>query len=169
AERERVAERPVELAEHVYEATKQRIDLGNLASSELIEAEAQVAANRRDLIIAQTNTQLQEVELKSFITKITGDDVAALPIEPLDALAANIDEPVPALGEALKAGMRRAPVRLAELGLENQKIAETFTRSNLKPTLSAFAEVNSFSLSPGFSTALKQIWQYAYPEFSVGV
>ena len=167
-ERERVAEQALALAERVYETTKQRIDLGNLASSELITAEAQVAANRRDLIIAQTNTQLQEEELKNFITKLTTSDVASLPIEPLDALAGNIESPIPPLDEAMKAALRRAPIRLAELGLENQKIAETFTRSNLRPTLSAFAEINSFSLSPALSNTLKQMWQYSYPEYTVG-
>jgi outer membrane protein TolC len=167
-EREKVAQQALDLAERIYETTKQRIDIGTLASTELITAEAQVAANRRDLIIAQTNTQLQEVELKSFITKVAGADLAALPIEPLDALAGNLGAPIPPLDEALKTAMRRTPIRLGELGLENQKIAETFTRSNLRPTLSAFVEVNSFSLSPGLSTTLKQMWQYTYPEFSVG-
>jgi outer membrane protein TolC len=167
-EREKVAQQSLSLAERIYDTTKQRIEIGTLASTELITAEAQVAANRRDLIIAQTNTQLQEVELKGFIAKVAGPDVAALPIDPLDALAGNLEAPLPPLDEALKAAMRRAPVRLGELGLENQRIAETFTRSNLRPTLSAFAEVNSFSLSPGLSSTLKQMWQYTYPEFTVG-
>jgi outer membrane protein TolC len=167
-ERERVAEQAVALAETIYQTTRQRIDIGTLASSELITAEAQVAASRRDLIIAQTNTQLQEVALKSLITKVVAPDNAPLPLEPLDTLAAKMDTPVPPLGEVLRTAMRKAPIRIAELGLENQKIAETFTRSNLRPTLSAFVEINSFSLSSGLSSTLKQMWQYAYPEYTVG-
>ena len=64
--------------------------------------------------------------------------------------------------------MRRAPIRLAELGLENQRIAETFTRSNLRPTLSAFTQINSFSLFRHAGGALTQMWQFAYPEYSAG-
>jgi outer membrane protein TolC len=108
------------------------------------------------------------VAIKSLITKALGADNAPLPFEPLDTLEANMDTPVPPLDEVLRTAMRKAPIRIAELGLENQKIAETFTRSNLRPTLSAFVEINSFSLSPGLSSALKQMWQYAYPEYTVG-
>jgi outer membrane protein TolC len=167
-ERERVAERALALAETVHQSTKQRIEIGTLASTDLITAEAQVAASRRDLIIAQTNTQLQEVALKSLITKVAGPDIAALPLEPIDALAAKLDTPVPPLDDALRSAMRNALIRQAELGLENQRIAETFTRSNLRPTLSAFFQVNSFSLTGTSSRALTQMWQYAYPEYSAG-
>ena len=168
-ERERVAQEALNLAETIYETTKQRIDLGTLAQSELITAESQVAASRRDLIIAQTSRQLQEVATKSFVTRVAGSDTTDLPFEPLDVLGAKTDIPIPALNEALRTAMRRAPIRVAELGLENQTIAEIFTRSNLRPTLSAFGEINSYSLSPAMSTSLKQMWQYTFPEFSVGL
>jgi outer membrane protein TolC len=80
-----------------------------------------------------------------------------------------MDAPVPPLDEALRTAMRKPNIRQAELGLENQKIAETFARANLRPNLSAFVEINSFSLSPGMSTTLKEMWQYAYPEYGVGL
>ena len=167
-ERERIAAQALSLAERIHESTKQRIEIGSLAATELITAEAQVAASRRDLIIARTNTQLQDVALKSLITKVAGPDVAKLPLEPVDALAAT-QVPIPPLDEALKSAMRRAPIRQAELGLENQRIAETFTRSNLRPTLSAFTQFNSFSLLGRAGGAFSQMWQFAYPEYSAGV
>ena len=166
-ERERVAEQALALAEKIQESTRQRIEIGTLASTELITADAQVAASRRDLIIARTNTQLEEVALKNIITKVVGPDVAALPLEPVDALAA-ASAPIPPLQDALKSAMRRASIRQAELGLENQRIAETFTRSNLRPTLSAFTQFNSYSLFGRASGALTQMWQFAYPEYSAG-
>jgi hypothetical protein len=43
-EREKVAQQALTLAERIYATTKQRIDIGTLASTELITAEAQVAA-----------------------------------------------------------------------------------------------------------------------------
>jgi outer membrane protein TolC len=168
-ERERVADRALALAETIYESTKQRIEIGTLASTELITAEAQVAASKRDLIIARTNTQLQEVALKNLITKSAGQDIAVLPLEPTDALAASLAAPIPPLEDALRSAMRRAPIRQAELGLENQRIAETFTQSNLRPTLSVFTQFNSYSLAGRPAGALTQMWQFAYPEYSAGL
>ena len=167
-EREHIAERALALAETIHRSTQQRIEIGTLAPSELITAEAQVAASRRDLIIAQTNTELQEVALKNLITKTSGPDIADLRLEALDALRQRVDTPLPPLDDALRSAMRRAPIRLAELGLENQRIAETFTRSNLRPTLSAFTQINSFSLFRHAGGALTQMWQFAYPEYSAG-
>jgi len=64
--------------------------------------------------------------------------------------------------------MRRPSVRQAELGLENQQIAQQFTRSNLRPTLSVFTQINSYTLAPGMSDMFRQIIRYAYPEYAVG-
>ena len=168
-EKEKVAEQSLALAETVHESTKQRIAIGALAATELITAEAQVAAGRRDLIIAQTNRQLQEVALKSLITKVAGPDIADLPLEPVDALVTTLAVPVPPLDDALRNAMHKSSIRQAEIALENQEIAETFTRSNLKPTLSVFTQINSATLAPGMGSMFKQMWQYAYPEYAFGM
>ncbi len=96
-ERQRVAERALALAETIYKSTQERIELGKLAASDLITAESQVASTRRDLIVAQTNTQLQEVRLKSLITKMIGPAIDAVPFEPTDALERIIETPIPPL------------------------------------------------------------------------
>jgi outer membrane protein TolC len=63
---------------------------------------------------------------------------------------------------------RKPPVREAEISLRNHQIAETFTRSNLRPTFSVFAEVNSLTLGPGVSDMFRQTVRYAYPEYAIG-
>ena len=168
-EKQRVAEQALALAERIYNGTKTRIEVGTVAQTDLITAEAQVAATRRDLIIAQTNTQLQEITLKSLITKTNGPDVASAPFEATESLAGSVETPVPPLEDALRSAMRRSSIRQAELGLENQKIAQTFTNSNLRPTLSVFTQINSYTLAPGMSGMLKQMFQYAYPEYAFGL
>jgi outer membrane protein TolC len=64
--------------------------------------------------------------------------------------------------------MRRPSIRQAELELENNRIAETFTRSNLRPTVSIFGYVNNYTLAPGIGEMLRQTVQYTYPEYSFG-
>ena len=167
-ERQRVAEQALALAQTTYQSTQQRIEGGIRARAELVPAELQVASARRDLIIAQTNAQLQEVRLKSLITKMIGPEIAAVPFEPTDTLDGTMDTPIPPLDEALRNAMRKPSIREAELELENHQIAETFTRSNLRPTFSIFAEVNNHTLAPGMGEMIRQMSQYAYPEYSVG-
>jgi outer membrane protein TolC len=168
-ETERVAENALGLAERTYEATRQRIDVGSLPSGELVGAASQVAGARRDLIRAQKNRLLQEMTLKSLITKVIGSDIAAMSLEPADALASEIDVPVPPLEDALRSAMRRSSIRQAELELENNKIAETFTRSNLRPTLSIFGYVNNYTLAPGAGEMFRQVVANTYPEYSFGL
>ncbi len=167
-EKQKVAAEALALAETIYHSTEQRIQIGVLAPTDLIAAESQLASSRRDLIIAQTNTQLQEVRLKSLITKVIGPEVAIVPLEPTDVLAGKMETPIPPLADALRKAMRRPSLRQAELGLENQQIAQQFTRSNLRPTLSVFTQINSYTLAPGMSDMFRQMFRYAYPEYAVG-
>ncbi len=167
-ERQRVAERALALAETIYKSTQERIELGKLAASDLITAESQVASTRRDLIVAQTNTQLQEVRLKSLITKMIGPAIDAVPFEPTDALERIIETPIPPLDEVLRNAMHKPAIRRAELALENERIAETFTRSTLRPTLSVYGQANAYTLAPGTSDVFRQMFRFAYPEYGLG-
>src|SRR5581483_6491235 len=47
-EKQRVAEQALAFAQTTYESTKQRIAIGTVAGAEIITADAQVAARRRD-------------------------------------------------------------------------------------------------------------------------
>src|SRR2546422_5715504 len=167
-EKQRVAERALALAETINKTTQERIELGKLAASDLITAESQVATTRRDLIVAQTNTQLQEVRVKSLITKMIGPDIAAVPVEPTDALERMIERPIPPLDEVLRQAMHKPSIRRAELAVENERIAETFTRSALRPTLSVYGQANTYTLAPGTTDVFRQMFRYAYPEYGLG-
>jgi len=165
---QKVAERALALNETIYRSTQQRIEIGVQPASDLVTAAAQVAASRRDLIIAQTNVQLQEVRLKSFITKVIAPEIAAIPVEPTDTLAGTMETPMPTLDEAIKTAMRKPNVRLAELSVKSHEIAEAFTRSNLRPTLSVIGLYTDNSLARGFGGMLGQTLRYTYPEYAVG-
>jgi outer membrane protein TolC len=168
-DRQRVAERTLALNETIYRSTQQRIEVGVQPATDLLTAAAQVATSRRDLIIAQTNVQLQEVRLKSLITKVIGPEIDAVPLEPTDTLEGTMENPMPTLEEALKTAMRKPGVRQAEYSLKNHEIAEAFTRINLRPTLSLTAEFNSHTLAPGLGGMFGQMWRYDHPEIGVGV
>src|SRR5216110_634852 len=163
-ERQRVAEQALTLAETIHRSTQQRIEVGTMAPSDLITAELQVATARRDVIIAQTNTQLLEVRLKSLITKAIGPDTANIPFEPTDELADIQETPTDPVDVLVQ---RRPPnnpgVRRAQITLENDRIAEAYTRSALRPIFSVFGQVNAHSLGAGASPMFRQMFRYTYP------
>ena len=64
-----VAEQAVAASQKLYEDDQRGFEIGILARLDVVQAQAQLAANRRDLVTAQTNLQMQEVRLKSIISK----------------------------------------------------------------------------------------------------
>jgi len=165
----RVAEQAVAVAQQLYADNQKEFAAGVLARLDVVQAEAQLAANRRDLVAAQTNLQMQEVKLKSLISKNSTPELAEAHIEATDRLPEPGDIQIPPLGEAIAAATRnRSSIREAQLEIENQRIAAVFTRNNLLPTFSVFAQFNSYALAGGTSPMFRQMAQWQYPEYAVG-
>src|SRR5579864_3409648 len=60
-EQVRAAEQAVNVSQKLYENNQKEFDVGVLARLDVVQAKSQLAANRRDLVNAQTNLQMQEV------------------------------------------------------------------------------------------------------------
>jgi len=164
----RVAEESVAASQKLYDDDQKEVTVGVLAPLDLLQSEAQLAASRRDLVVAQTNLRMQKIKIKTAISRAPTKELDEAEIEPLDSLPQGAID-VPPLSDALESAMRnRAAIRQGELQLENQKIAEAFTHNNLLPTLSLFAQFNSYSLANGTSSTLRQIAQWVYPEYAAG-
>src|SRR5262249_43934923 len=94
----------------------------------------------------------------------------AISFEPIDALPEPSDVDVPPLASSIKAALtRRSSIQQASLNLQNQEIAEDYTRKNLLPTLSVYAAYDAYALNAHTSLAVRQLWQVAFPEYSVGL
>ncbi|HSR06925.1 MAG TPA: TolC family protein, partial [Bryobacteraceae bacterium] len=165
-----VAEQEVAASEKLVEDDQRGFEIGIMARLDVVQAQAQLAANRRDLVTAQTNLQMQEVRLKSVISKSISQELAEARIEPTERLPEAYDMQIPELADAVRdASQDRSSLRLIQLTMDNQQIAEKFTRNNLLPTFSAFAAFNSYSLASGSNAMLRQMAQWIYPEYSAGV
>ena len=62
-----------------------------------MNAQAQVAASQRDLIIAQTNVQYAELKLKSMISNNLDEPLASATIETTDSFPEPENDKLPAL------------------------------------------------------------------------
>ena len=70
----RVAEKSLAAVRELYDQTRKQQEIGTLSNLDVVTVQSQVAASERDLIIAQTNLEQQETNLKQLISKV--DDSA---------------------------------------------------------------------------------------------
>lgn len=168
-ERARLAREAVRAAELQHDEDLQRVDVGVMTPLDALASESQLAAARVQLIRADTAFQQQEAVVKTFITKQMDRRLGAIPVEVTQELpdATAVDAPPVAVGVA-RALERRSSIRQAQLTIENQKIAEQYTRKNLLPVLSAYVAFDLYGLAPGTSPALRQLIHWNYPEYSFG-
>jgi outer membrane protein len=172
----RVAEQSLAVAERLYKDNQIRVDVGTMSPLDLVSAEAEVAARRRDLTVARTNLQLQEAALKNVLSKRVSPALDAAQIVLRDSLPEPRDADIPDLNAALAEALAKRPdLRTAVTNIQNQDIAVSFTKNSLKPDLAAFGfyagsglDGNNPSLPELFGEALSQSFGGDYPEYAGG-
>jgi len=181
------AEQALKVSERLLDDNQKRLEIGTLAQLDVTSAESEVAARRRDLILAETDSQTKELALKVMISKRIDSDLAAAHIETADPLPQPKDADIPRLAEALATAFKNRPeLRQAERMLANQETVVRFTRSGLKPTLVAFGFFASSGLSGnrtitdpgggpsilipgGITQAFGQVFRIDHPEYAAGI
>lgn len=171
------AQSALDVATRLDNDTKARLQIGAVAGIELVSTGAAVAVAQRDLILAQTNFQLQEAQLKRLLSKEIDPELDAAGIEILDDLPAPSDRDVPELNSALAAALEERPeLHIAQQDLVKQGITSQFTRNGLLPNVSVFSLLageglagDNLKLSSGASQSLYQDFIVQYPEYASGV
>ena len=103
----RVAEQSLAAAQSLYEDTTRReMEIGVLAPLDVVSAKSAVAASERDLVVAKTNLQIQEIQLKNILSKRIDPDLDAAQIVPTDSLPEPRDSDIPTLQDALAEAYR---------------------------------------------------------------
>jgi len=171
------AQRTLEVAQRLDDDTKARLEIGTVAPIELATTASGVAAAQRDLIIARTEFQLQEAQLKRLLSKKIDAELDAAGIETTDELPEPNLRDIPELKMALAAALEERPdLRIAKQDLANQDISARFTSEELTPSLHAFslfagaglAGDNSTS-SAGAGQSLYQGFSAQFPEYASGL
>ena len=171
------AQRALEAARQLVDGTKIRATLGAVAGIDVVSAESAAAAAERDLIVAQTNFQLQQAQLKNLLSKMCDADLDRAEIETTDALPDPDGRPLPDVEAAQTAALaNRSELRASMQDLQNQDISVRFTRNGLLPNVSTFGLYagagltgDTVQLSNGLGASLGQILGATYPEYAGGV
>lgn len=165
----RVAEQTVATAQRETDDMRQREEIGTATPFDVLSADSRLASSRVVLLNAQTRAQQQEALAKTLIGNTDDPALDAISLEPTDALPESSDVDVPPLASSIKAALtKRSSIRQASLTLQNQQIAEQYTHKNLLPTLSVYAAYDGYALNAQTSMAVRQLWQAAFPEYSLG-
>ncbi len=135
----RTAEKALAVSQQLYEDNKMRLEIGTVAGIDVVTTESEVAARKRDLVVAQTGFQVSEEQLKMVLSRGTEPALATASIEPTDQLPDPSESDIPRLSEALTSAFQNRPeIHQAEGNLQNQATAIRYVRDLLKPTLSIF-------------------------------
>lgn len=177
----KVQERAVEVAEKLYSDNKKQVEIGTMAPIDVVRAESEVAANRQNLIVAQTALLQQQQILLNAISK-NPLDASLIHAEIIPADAPQKPGPFEAASfeEALKEAFANRPdLRQQEFNLKNADISLRATRNALLPVAVLGAQYGSAGLSGnftpagrptvfgGFNEAQSQIFQNTFPDYAV--
>jgi outer membrane protein TolC len=155
----KVEEQAVSVSEKLFNDNKKQLEIGTMAPLDVTRAEAQLATDRQNLIVART-TQLQDEQvLKNAISKdplsATMINVEIVPTE-LPSRPEAVEAPT--FEDALKEAFAKRPDVLEQVyNLKNADIDVAATRNALRPILSLTASISSVGLAgnsviPGTST-----------------
>jgi outer membrane protein TolC len=145
----KVQEQAVTVAEKLYNDNRKQLEIGTMAPLEVTRAESEVAANRQNLIVAQTLHLQDQQALRNFISKN--------PLAPNFVNVEVIPTDLPTRPEAIEAGTfeeavkeayaRRPELQESALNLINSAIDVKATRNALLPTATLTAQYGTVGLA----------------------
>ena len=137
----KVNERAQQLAEKVRSDDQEQVRIGTMAPITLAQAESGVASAKQNLILSQTNLQLEELLMKNAITKNLQDPLLAeAPVIPTDTLKPNEQYEVRPVQDLIDEALQRRPeIATARINLTNLEISRKSLKNALLPTLDLYA------------------------------
>ena len=144
-----VNQRALELANKVLSDDQEQVKIGTMAPITLAQAESGVATAKQNLILSQTNLQLEQLLMKNAITKNMQDPLLAeAPVIPTDTLKPDEQYEVRPIDELIQEALQGRPeIASARINLTNLEISRKSIRNSLLPTLDAFAFYGSSGLA----------------------
>lgn len=137
----KVNERALQLADKTLSDDQEQVKIGTLAPITLVQAQSGVASSKQNLIVSQTNLQLQQLLMKNAITKNMLDPVlATAAVIPTDTLQTNEQYDVRPVDDLIQEALQARPeIASARINLTNLEITRKSLKNALLPTLDAFA------------------------------
>lgn len=171
-----VTSKALAAAQELLDETKKQQQIGTLSNIDVVTAQSQVAASERDLIVAQTNLQVQETTLKQLISKRGDPALDSATIVLTDTMPEPGENDVPDATGALSTALQNRPeLKEATNNLANQDIGIRYAKNNMLPSLAVFGlyagaglQGNNATTTGGALGSLQQTFSATYPEMAYG-
>ncbi len=140
-EDQRVKEESLALAQKTLADNQKQVEIGTLAPIEVVRAQSAVAAAQQDLIVSQTNLQLQQLLMKNAVSRNMTDPVlATVPVIPTDTMSVPASEPVVPTEDLINDALNHRPeLSQAQIDLNTRDITKKALRNALLPSVDLFA------------------------------
>ncbi len=171
----------LDFAQKFLQDTTAEIKLGVLSGVDIYSPQAEVAARRQDLIIAQAALQQQEILLKNALSRdgIADPAIEDVSIVPLDHIQVPETDDVPPLRQLVATALKkRSDIAVSELNARTAEISTEGTANVLLPSLTGLASetLNGLAGAPvpsagqvdpyfvgGYGTAAAQLLRRNFP------
>ena len=178
----------LDLAQELMRVNKAKVDVGSMPPLDLLSAQAEVAANQEQLIIAETSVKQAEDRLRLLIFDTTQRDTWNVKLDPIDSppiatAAIDVDAAV-TRGLAERADLVRArkDIDTADTSVKyaaNQKLPDVRLNASYQASGLGGTQVLRTGGFPGtivgpgdvtpFSTVVNQLFAHDYPTWAVGL
>ena len=176
------------LAKELVRVNKAKVDIGQSPPLDLVSAEAEVASDREQLIIAETQVREVEDQLRTLIFDASDRSVWSVNIEPADSPPLGFV--TPDVDAAVTNALRdRADLARARMEIDNARVNVKFTGNQRLPDVRLNAGYTANGLGgtqvlrtggfPGsiigsgpatdFGSVLNQLFTNQYPTWTVGI
>jgi len=137
----KVNQRQLQLANKTLSDDQEQVRIGTLAPITVVQAQSGVENAKQNLIMAQTNLQLEQLLIKNAITKNMQDPLlAAAPVIPTDTLKPNEQYEVRPVEDLIQEAVQGRPeIATARIQLTNYEISRKSLRNALLPTVDLYA------------------------------
>ena len=137
----KVKERSIALANKTLSDNKKQVEIGTLAPIEIVRAQSDASTRQQDLIVSQTNLQLEQLLMKNAISRsLTDQHLADAEVVPTDTMEIP-DKDTNATTQDLvtDALKNRAELSESRIDLTNRDITNKAAKNALLPSLDLYA------------------------------
>ncbi|MBS3818239.1 TolC family protein [bacterium] len=143
----KVKKQSLKLAKELLEKNKKAVEVGSMAPIEILNAQAEVAARKADILQAEATVKNNQDALKTLLNlSAEKKDAAAIQIKPVEKPEYELKEIT--LEEAISTALENRPdLQATRIDLKNKQTNVSYAKNQLLPDLS----LNASYWSPGIS------------------
>jgi len=178
------------LAEQSLKDNEKRVQIGTMAPIDIVQAQAEVASNQQNVIVAEASIKTAEDSLRALIFDPASPEFWAIKIEPSDT--APFQESAIDVEAAVRNALsKRSDLESARNSIEQSDVNIRYFRNQILPDVNAQVNYGTFGLGgvqlssvdpfgnpgaprtilaqSGYGSVLGDVFSAAYPQWSVGV